>query len=149
MENKEFITLIDHQAWADRRVADAIAVLPQMHDKSKKLFDHILAAQHTWISRILNVPSEISVWPLLSNSQWPILIEKHHQQLLDLVNTNRLQNELIYKNSTGQEFSNTVAEVLLHLTLHSQYHRGQVISYSLEYFEKPPVIDMIAYLRIK
>lgn len=149
MENKEFITLIDHQAWADRRLSDAISVLPQFHEKSKKLFDHILAAQHIWISRILDVPAEISVWPVLSNSEWPFLIEKNHRQLLDIVNSNRLNDRLVYKNSTGQEFTNTVSEVLMHLTLHSQYHRGQVISYSLEFFDKAPVVDMIAYLRIR
>jgi hypothetical protein len=41
MQKTEFIKLIEHQAWADNRVANALLALPSVHEKSKKLFDHI------------------------------------------------------------------------------------------------------------
>ncbi len=149
MQKSEFITLIEHQAWADKRVANALLALPSVHEKSKKLFDHILAAQHTWLSRIENRIPVMDVWPILSNEAWYPLIADHRERLMAIVNSDRCEQIISYKNTAGTEFTNTVSEILLHLTLHSQYHRGQVISYSIELFDKAPVVDMIAFLRSK
>lgn len=149
MQDNQLLTMVDHQAWADDRLCNALIGLNGIHEKSKKLFDHILAAQHVWISRIEQKPAELEVWPVLAYESWPSYIRSHHQMLTEIIQNNRLREMVTYQNTAGQQFSNSVAEILMHLTLHSQYHRGQVISYSLEKFEKAPVVDMIAYLRTR
>jgi uncharacterized damage-inducible protein DinB len=91
----------------------------------------------------------MDVWPILSNEAWYSLIAEHRERLMAMVNSDRCEQIINYKNTAGTEFTNTVSEILLHLTLHSQYHRGQVISYSIELFDKAPVVDLIAFLRSK
>jgi uncharacterized damage-inducible protein DinB len=39
-----------------------------------------------------------------------------------------LPREIRYTNSSGEEWSNSVADVLTHVALHSSHHRGQVAS---------------------
>lgn len=147
MQDNILLTMIDHQAWADDRLSRALGAPDHYHEKSKKLFDHIIAAQNVWINRIENKTPELEVWPVLTIDSWPTYIRSHHERLLSIIQNDRLGEIINYQNTSGQQFSNPVSEILMHLTLHSQYHRGQVISYSLDHFEKAPVVDMIAYLR--
>ena len=40
-----------------------------------------------------------------------------------------LDQQIHYTNSKGENWSNTVVDVLTHVVLHSSYHRGQIASF--------------------
>lgn len=149
MSVKEFELLIQHDCWANHRVCGVISDLELIPEKSKKIFDHILGAQHIWISRMKNEMSSMAVWPNLEKPQWNELIDMHRDALLKLCESQEsLDRVITYSNTQGQEYSNTVSELLLHLAMHSQYHRGQVISCARAQLKEVPSTDMIAYLRM-
>lgn len=60
---------------------------------------------------------------------------------------NGLQRTFSYRNSAGQEFSNTVLDVLLHAALHGQYHRGKVNLLLRQAGSSPVPTDYIAFIR--
>jgi uncharacterized damage-inducible protein DinB len=37
-----------------------------------------------------------------------------------------LDQFISYKNSTGKEFKKSIRDILTHVALHGQYHRGQI-----------------------
>ena len=66
--------------------------------------------------------------------------------LTNLANTD-LDKLISYTNSKGKEFQNSVRDVLTHVALHGQYHRGQINSrFRAEGFE-PVNIDFITFVR--
>jgi uncharacterized damage-inducible protein DinB len=50
-------------------------------------------------------------------------------------------------NSAGQAFTSTVEDILLHVCLHGQYHRGQVALLLREAGAAPATTDYIAFAR--
>ncbi len=148
MNNEDYKLLINHESWADMRIAEAFITAPIASGKSKKLLDHIIGAQCNWIARIKGETPELAIWPDLESNVWKMWIEKNHAALLEVCSdANDLSQRISYKNSSGQEFSNSISEIIMHLVLHSQYHRGQAIAYSRDAFDTPPITDMIMYLR--
>jgi len=45
---------------------------------------------------------------------------------INSVTTAELDNEVNSNGNNGHVFTNTIAEILTHITSHSQYHRGQI-----------------------
>jgi uncharacterized damage-inducible protein DinB len=50
---------------------------------------------------------------------WPEFLDAHRNSLDDTVS---------YTNTKGEAWTNTVEEILTHVTIHSAYHRGQIAS---------------------
>ena len=142
--------LIDHQYWADQKLIEALLKLEKIPEKSKNLINHIIAAQENWIARIEGRVSKLSIWPEMETHDWNDWINKNYEELrLIGSDEQNMTKHITYSNSTGKQFGNSISEILLHLTMHSQYHRGQAITYARDVFEIPPSTDMIVYLRTK
>ena len=63
------------------------------------------------------------------------------------LSTPKLEQIVSYKNSKGKEFNNSVRDILTHVALHGQYHRGQ-INLLLRANEFEPVnVDFITFVR--
>lgn len=149
MSTKEYQLLIEHEYWASIQIADMLIGFDIIPERSKRIFDHIIGAQNTWVARINNVTPQLEIWPILMPGDWSKLLKENKDTLIEIGSKETKLNELItYSNSTGKEFTNRVGDLILHLVLHSQYHRGQVIAYCRENIKQPPVTDMIAYLRL-
>ena len=52
-----------------------------------------------------------------------------------------------YTNSTGRAFTSTVQEILTHVALHAQYHRGKVNLLLRQAGIEPAPADYIAWVR--
>jgi uncharacterized damage-inducible protein DinB len=63
-----------------------------------------------------------------------------------LANTD-LDKGISYRNSKGLEFNNSVRDILTHVALHGQYHRGQINSRLRANGIEPVVIDFILFVR--
>lgn len=149
MTSKEYTLMVDHDHWANQRITTQLQNLSVIPEKAERFMNHIIGAQHTWISRIDGTAPMMDVWPSLMADHWDSLFKKNHHMLSDIVaQENNLNRIVSYTNSRGEVFTNPVSELIIHLCLHSQYHRGQVVTICRDLIESPLPTDMIAFLRV-
>ncbi len=148
MTTKEYHLMIQHEHWANQLVIEPLLKLNEIPEKAKKIFDHIIGAQHIWISRIKGESPVLSVWPNILVEHLASLAKDNFNALIELTQAeDQLKRTISYVNTKGDEFNNSVSELIIHLCLHSQYHRGQVITLIRDLVDTPEPTDMIAYLR--
>ncbi|MEM0518432.1 DinB family protein [Aequorivita flava] len=116
-------------------------------NKISALTSHILNAHHIWNHRIFGVTPALSVWQNLEINHLQKIDTENATHSLQLLKQKELNNTINYTNSKGQEYTNTVSNLLFHIINHSTYHRGQLMSFlKLENVE-PIVTDYIFYKR--
>ncbi len=86
----------------------------------------MICAIEIWMDRAEGIVKPIELFP-----DWPLdEIHVRHEEGLRrvrrVVESMPLTKEITYQNWQGQTFTNTLAEILLHLHSHSAYHRGQI-----------------------
>lgn len=142
--------LLDHLIWADRRTAESLAAMTPPPADAVRRYAHILGAEATWLARLAGRDAGVAVWPDADLSGCAALAARNHEELaryggeLDGEHRGR---RVTYRNTRGDEFTNTVEEILHHVALHGMYHRGQVALLVREAGGTPLATDLIAYLR--
>jgi uncharacterized damage-inducible protein DinB len=119
--------LFEHNWWAhDALLAELRREAPDAD--TLKLFAHVVAAEHLWLSRIDLVKPRVAVWPTLTLEEIAALERENRARVRELLNRpddSRAQR-VHYRNSAGNEFDNTVGDILTHVAMHGHYHRGQI-----------------------
>ena len=69
------------------------------------------------------------------------------REYLNGLSAKQLSENISYKNSKGEPWSNTVEDILTHVLLHSAYHRGQIASQTRAAGETPAYTDFIHAVR--
>jgi uncharacterized damage-inducible protein DinB len=120
--------LFSYDVWANREVLAALTTNggPQ---RSIKLLSHIIAAEWVWLDRLEGRPQSIAVWPDLPLDECRSHIDRLDtlwNQYLDRVGSSELSSLISYKNSKGEPWNSAIEDVLVHVTTHSAYHRGQI-----------------------
>jgi uncharacterized damage-inducible protein DinB len=149
------LDMIAHMRWADAAVADAIGATERRRDLSPSadpvaLFAHIAAAEHLWYSRIMGEGPRYAVWPDLSVPAARAVAEQHaalFEKLIGGGGESELQRVVAYRNSAGQDFRNSVEEIVTHVTMHGSYHRGQIARLIRASGGAPPYTDYIQFMR--
>ena len=60
-----------------------------------------------------------------------------------------LAHEIVYVNSKGERWASTVQDVLMHVVMHSAYHRGQIATNMRDAGHIPAYTDFIHGIRQK
>src|SRR5690606_21633514 len=113
-------------------------------------YAHVLGAEETWLARIEGRASRTAIWP--SGSLHEVLqlrreIAESYRAFFSALRDADLERMVEYRNSAGIAFSTSLADILLHVMLHGQYHRGKV-NLLLRQSGLPPVpTDYIAFVR--
>jgi uncharacterized damage-inducible protein DinB len=142
--------LVDHLAWADRRVLEGLRVDPGTDAAALEYFAHVLGTEHVWISRIRQQPPEVAVWPRLTLDECAALGERNRRDLESMIGgltPESLAREVPYVNSAGDSFVSRLDDILLHIMLHGAYHRGQVSLMVRRSGGTPMPTDYIAFVR--
>lgn len=140
--------LWEHACWADERVL--LALEPGEQGEAVREYGHILGAAETWLSRLQKRPSRTAVWPEETIDGIRSLreqIAREYRAYLSDLRDEDLATEVVYTNSAGQEFTNTIEDILFHLIMHGQYHRGKVNLLLKLGGKAPAPADYIAFLR--
>jgi len=90
---------------------------------------HILSAEKLWLERIREDTQSLPVWPNLTIEDCLALAEEIASAWRDYLSglaAGGLDEKVEYRNSKGELWSSRVEDVLMHVLLHSAYHRGQV-----------------------
>lgn len=142
--------LIEHAAWADALVAEAIQKQDNVADDTIELFAHVLGAEEVWLSRLEQRQSTLAVWPQLTRGQLAATadnVARTYRAYVSRLTPNDLATEVAYKNSIGQEFRTPIGEILMHVAMHGSYHRGQVALRMRRDGATPAPTDYIAFIR--
>lgn len=116
-------------------------------DNTLKVFSHILNAQKIWNSRITNEDFRLDVWKVHSNEDLEELENSNFKRSLEILENKELEKIIFYKNSKGEQFQNSVQEILFHVVNHSTYHRGQIALQMRKNGLEPVASDYIIYKR--
>lgn len=136
--------LFRYDDWANRETLDA-ATTP----RALALVAHVLGTEWLWLARVRGQPSPAPVWPDWDAKrcvQEAELLAPEWARLLDAGEA-ELARKVDYVNSKGEPWSSTVEDVLLHVMLHSAYHRGQAAANVREAGGEPAYTDFIHAVR--
>lgn len=145
-----FRQLLDHSVWADNLVLESLRQARPLPDRALKVFAHVIAAQHVWLSRLAGEPQGVEVWPKLDLESCARLMEETHTRLreyVDLLGVSSLDRKVHYRNTAGAEFDSKIADIVMHVMLHSAYHRGQISMLLRDGEAEPAPTDYIAFCR--
>lgn len=139
-----------HSAWADEELLKALRASGGEPAEALREYAHVLGAEEVWLARLEGREPRAAVWPEASLPEVERLAEGARaacRVFLDGLRDEDLEAEVTYRNSAGREFTNKVADVLLHVALHGQYHRGKVNVLLRQAGHQPAPVDFIAHVR--
>jgi uncharacterized damage-inducible protein DinB len=121
--------LFRYDDWANREIVDALKGLPTPPPRSLKILSHILAAERLWLERMRSEKQTYPVWPDFTIEQCQQEVEQLQHLWtahLSSMPEKDLQRSSSYKNTKGETWTSQNLDILMHVVLHSAYHRGQI-----------------------
>jgi uncharacterized damage-inducible protein DinB len=144
---RQFERLFSYDEWATREV---LRVLPSAPPRSVELLAHILSAERLWWERIHQQTQSIPVWPNFTLDECERQakeVSELWREYLTKISEGELSQIILYKNTFGESWSNTVEDILMHVYTHSAYHRGQIATNIREAGGTPAYTDFIHSIR--
>jgi uncharacterized damage-inducible protein DinB len=139
---------LDYMKWADEIALKAVA---ESEPQRIATLQHIFLAERVWLMRVsgdlqvrlgdLEAPVDIGAL----KDQWA---EMHRAWLDFAASVNDWETILTFRASTGQVFSSSLWQIVLHVVNHGSYHRGQVSAMLRAAGHAPSATDLIAYYRL-
>ncbi|MBK5445024.1 DinB family protein [Peribacillus butanolivorans] len=143
--------MYEHLNWANQLILETLQSIEDKNQEVSRLFSHILLAEKVWITRLRGLDSSrLPIWSEVDIEVCAELV-MHNKESLTTFLTNSSNTDLdkliSYTNSKGKEFKNSVRDILTHVALHGQYHRGQINSRLRSDGFEPANIDFITFVR--
>jgi uncharacterized damage-inducible protein DinB len=130
--------------------APVSGVLPSL----TAIVTHIHWADLVWFARIHSLPPEDSAIPpsYATAEELTRRWESHTRELRDWLQQtppDAWPREITYTTTTGQTFSNSLPDIILHIVDHASYHTGQLAMALRQVAPnlRPPSTNFIHYLR--
>ena len=139
-----------HAEWADAELLSGLRTTSQPVALAVREYAHVIATEEAWLARLEGRPSRVPVWPKLDLSQaaeLAVTVRDGYVAYLDRLEAAALEQPVAYVNSVGQAFTTPVNDILLHVALHGQYHRGKINLLLRQADERPAPTDYIAFVR--
>jgi uncharacterized damage-inducible protein DinB len=140
-----------HGAWADARLLAALEAAPTPPKGVLRELAHVRGAQATWLARIAGGEPSLAIWPELSVGELGRVgreLDGSWHELHAGLNEADLDRAVRYANSRGERFETPLVDVLLHVALHGQYHRGKANAGLRAAGVEPASVDYIAWSRL-
>jgi uncharacterized damage-inducible protein DinB len=142
--------LIGHMRWADALVADTLESIVSPDPEAVRLFAHVASVEHLWFSRIHGRAPRHAVWPELSPAASRALAAEHanlFERLVCQADDAALARIVDYRNSAGKDYRSSVADIVMHTSVHGEHHRGQIARLIRASGHEPPYTDFIQFTR--
>jgi len=142
--------LRDHLAWADAALLEALSGATPLPAEAAREFAHVLGSEEAWLARMEHRAPRTPIWPDLSMSELQQLaqdVQLGYAQHLDALTEADVHRIVTYQNSAGISFETTVRDILHHVFLHAQYHRGKVNLLLRQAGSAPAAVDYIGFIR--
>jgi len=157
---KVLIDQIMYNQWANLRLLDRSAELDPKSFKInmdssfpsvQKTWIHIIWAEELWLNRWqgLSFVSGLNPqdYPNIESIKEKLeeLSVKHIQFLKNLESGDEDKN-IGYENFQGEKWIYSLRQMVQHMTIHSAYHRGQLVTLLRQLGVKPPCTDYLIYI---
>ena len=142
--------LFRYDDWANREVVDALQRLSTPPPRSVKILAHIVSAERLWLERLRSEKQTYPVWPdfTIQQCQQEVqpLGELWAAYLSSFAETD-LERAVSYQNTKGETWRSHKRDILMHVVLHSAYHRGQIATDMRAAGFSPAYTDFIHAIR--
>lgn len=141
--------LWEHAVWADGKLLDALRA-GAAGALAWREYAHVLGAEAVWLARLEGREATTAIWPALTPDEADALsrsVRDGYAAYLERLDDDALDRLVAYRNSAGQAFSTAIGDILLHVALHGQYHRGKINLMLRQDGLAPVPTDYIAFVR--
>ena len=159
MDKSQLLELYRYNDWANIKLLNTVSELKNgeftqdllsSYNSIRDTMVHIIGAEELWLSRwmgeqgrtLLN-PDDFPTYLSLSD-RWNNFRNQIDSFLLELIEED-LTKVISYKNLKGISYTLELWKQMLHVTNHSTYHRGQVVTMLRQLKKQPPSLDLIYY----
>ncbi len=143
---KEIRRQLAFDAWANREILTALEGLPSPPFATLGTLAHVAGVLRLWLARIRREGSPLAVWPDLDLAAvarelveaaelWRKEVETLEEADLDL--------KVVYVNSLGETWTNSVGDILGQTIFHGVHHRAQILADLRRAGHEPPYVDFI------
>lgn len=150
---KTILRMYDHLYWANKQLLEAVRTEGTDNKEALRLFRHVAIAEKVWITRLnggssagfvlWNEDADLAeIEELLADN------ERQYRAYLDALTDERLDDIVTYANQSGTKFETSIRDILTHVALHGQYHRGQINRSIRQAGGAPTGLDFILYARL-
>lgn len=125
MLNRLFV----YDAWGNRAALDSLRNTPAAPPRAVALLAHLAGSGRLWLERLHGRPQSLPVWPALGLDECARAFEENREAwaaYLSNLEEDDLRRTVTYVNTKGERFESSIADILLHVTHHGAYHRGQI-----------------------
>jgi uncharacterized damage-inducible protein DinB len=138
----------DH--WASTTSLDAVAPVAERVPRALAWLNHVLGAKRIWLARVTGTPMPFGVNPTFG------VLELHAEfeiardgwaSFLESQADGDITRVIHYSSLKGEPFQSPLGDILAHLPMHGQHHRGQVNAELRAAGITPPAIDFIVAAR--
>ncbi len=144
--------LFTYDDWANREAMAALRAAGTPPKRSLQTMAHIIGAERLWFHRLTREEEPVVIWPDFCVDE----CERHVRALprmwapyLSGLTPARLDETVSYVNSKNERWSSALGDVLMHVVMHSTYHRGQIARELRREGHTPSYTDFIEAARRK
>jgi uncharacterized damage-inducible protein DinB len=140
-----YARLLRYDAWANAATLGSL----QSGDppaKALRWMGHLVGSGRLWLARLRDEPPAMAVWPDLDLEQCAAGITHLAEQwprYLETLRDEDLEESVGYRNTRGEYWTSSVADILSHVAMHGTYHRGQIAAAVRESGGEPAYTDFI------
>jgi len=134
----------DH--WANTVSLDAVEPVAERVPRSLAWLNHILGAKRIWLARVTGAEPPFGVNPSFGPAELRVeldLASDGWSRFLATQSDADVARVIRYTNLKGDPFESVLGDILAHLPVHGQHHRGQVNADLRAAGLAPPAIDYI------
>ena len=160
MTPEHYQTLYEYNRWANLRVLEFVSELSEQaltearfsYPSIQAILAHMVGAETSWFARCrgesgLPAPDAGALSTLAAiKTRWDEVYEEERAYLGGLTESD-LNRTLTYRNSRGQELTDPVGLLLVHVANHATQHRSEVALNLTALGHSPGNLDVIVYLR--
>lgn len=144
---KQFIDLLEYNSHFNQLLIKIyLENKDSFNEKMISLLNHILNAQQVWNSRII-IEDSFGVWQINPDEKLLENNQSNFENSFKILSERNLDEIIVYRNSKGDEFQNSIREIFFHFINHSTYHRGQIAMLMKQAGLEPINTDYVFYKR--
>jgi uncharacterized damage-inducible protein DinB len=139
--------LLAYDAWANGEELRSLEAMGAPPEKGVRAMGHLLATEAGWLDRMGQPAGFAEFWPASDlarlRAAWRDELPAAWRSFLGNRALSEPSRAVTYVNSRGERFTSAVEDVLMHVFLHSAYHRGQVASHVRASGGTPATTDFV------
>lgn len=143
---RELERMYEYDRWANRETLASLRTARMTPERSVKTMAHIVATLMLWHDRVASSEQRVAVWPEWDLDEITARLEPalgEWEQMLKFLSDGEIDRVVAYTNSKGERFASSLRDIVIHVSMHGAYHRGQIAAELSRAGESPAHTDFI------